>query len=118
MKYLLLAVLLLPGLAYAEQCPPVPTDEQRAAADYGPEPTDVEEKAREYLEFKLRDMGTAKIVFFKKPVKLWKVDVCPYEYVWSQQVKINAKNAYGAYAGYKDFLIYFRDNKVVGHYAF
>lgn len=81
------------------------------------EPTNYEIKAKEYYKFKLFDYESARFEI-GKPFKAYLNEGFAYggkvEWSgWAVRVKVNAKNRLGGYTGYKDNIIFFKNDKAI-----
>lgn len=98
-----------------------PTIDEFTKADYGekPDKSTYELKVKTYFEGCLKDPESAKYKF-EKPIKGWygktlsnlagprKID-----YGWIVLVRVNAKNSYGGYTGYKSYNCLFRGKELL-----
>ena len=95
-----------------------PGKEEMDKADFGPSPVGFETLMREWLRNNLKDYDSAKIEGFTEPMKSWWGNtgalLVPREinFSWMVSVRINAKNAFGAYVGWKVYQFHFRDGKI------
>jgi len=91
------------------------TQDQLAAADFGPVPTDTEKQCRQYFEEVLKDPESARYRFVA--VKQgWAKDGLimggKTHFGWVQIVEVNAKNSYGGYTGYKTHYLLFVNGRL------
>lgn len=109
---ILAAVLLLPQAGCGIMAPKVAmiTHQQAAELDFGPYPANYQEIVKDYLKKILKDPDSAKVEFLDKPEKATSDGLSDSSgsslsvprYGWGNVVRINAKNSYGAYTGYKN----------------
>lgn len=115
-----LFILLL--LVTLTSCALPPTKEDLAAADYGTPIVESDAKliAKKFLDKRLKDPESA-VIEWKNYKKSWMREGLihgggtRYGYVLNASIK--AKNSYGAYIGYKQYIFILRNNKVVSAYA-
>ena len=95
-----------------------PSQEDLAKADYGPPPTDYEKQIQKWMNDNLKDPFSAKMEEMSLPEKSWWGNLgallTPREinYGWRVTAKINAKNSFGAYIGWKKYYFYFRGGEI------
>lgn len=85
------------------------TREQLARAPIGPPPTQYETRVRDYFARHLRDPGSA-IYSLSPPVRGWEDD----RVVWAVCGTVNARNAFGWYAGPRPFVAFFEGDALRG----
>lgn len=115
MRLLLFTLLaLLAGCAMAR-----PTPEQCTNADYGPPPREgYQDEIKRAMADGLFDAGSAQWELYE-PQPIWwnntRTIFSPGEIKWGWRVrtKLNAKNRFGAYTGWKTTDYYYRDGIVV-----
>lgn len=109
-------ILALSAALALSGCATLPTAEEVAAADFGSEPTDHEEIVRTYYGNTLRDPDSAQYRTITNPRQYWLGDrFNGAQYGYLVCVTLNAKNAYGAYVGYKTDGLLIRNGTVVLH---
>lgn len=94
-------------------CTSAPTREQIINADYGPYPTNYEQRIKDYFSNILRDPYSAQYRFHKPfkgytnkaPIQGGGVD----KFGWIVRVWVNAKNAFGGYIGEKQYMFFFKN---------
>ena len=95
-----------------------PSKEEMDRADFGPAPTDCEKVIKKWMKDNLRDPFSAQIEEISQPEKSWWGQLGglavarDIKYGWVVTAKINAKNAYGGYIGFKKYWFYFRDGEI------
>jgi hypothetical protein len=95
-----------------------PNKEEMDAADFGLAPTDYEVAIKKWMKDNLRDPLSAQIDEIGQPEKSWwgqlggLAAARDIRYGWVVMAKINAKNAYGGYIGFKKYWFYFRDGEI------
>lgn len=96
-------------------CASMPTQQELASADYGEYPYSYEQIIKSYLEQRLKDPYSAEYRHIKGPEKRWAGFFGRSNYGYSVCYKINAKNSFGGFTGYKthNFMIY--NSQVVQH---
>lgn len=107
---------------FLASCALNPTAEQIAAADYGAPIT--EEKAisiaDQFLENRLKDKSSAKIEwgsFNKSWLREGIIHGGGTKYGYQLMARVNAKNSFGGYTGWKQYVFLLRDDRVVSAYA-
>lgn len=107
MKYFPVVALaaLLSGCAASS-----PSPQQRASAEYGPEPVNYQEIIRDFMGRQLKDPESARYEFSSAPVKAWYGGMGKYG--WGVCAHINAKNSYGGYTGARKSYFLIRDGFV------
>lgn len=109
MKKLLISILAAISLA---GCAAAPTNEEAAAADYGSYPDDYQQIVKSHMEGILKDPDSAKYQFLDTPQKAWN-SIGGLKFGYAVCARINAKNSYGAYIGYKTSYFLIRNNTVI-----
>ena len=99
-------------LLMAVGCATMPTEEEVENAYYGPEPSSndfVLDLIKEYSEFRLKDAPSSR--FYLTPIgkEGWLND----QFGWLYDARINDKNSFGGYDGWKEFRFLIRDGRVV-----
>jgi len=103
-------------------CAMPPTKEELANADYG-EPIsekDAQSIAKSFLNNRLKDPESATInwgTFEKSWMREGLIHGGGTKYGYRLNASIKAKNSYGAYTGYKNYVFLLRNNKVISAYA-
>lgn len=93
-------------------------------ADYGPYPQDYEQRIHSYLNEALLDADSAKIRIITPPRKVFRMSNqgvegsgrAGWDAFYLVCANVNAKNAYGGYAGWQTKLYQFKDGKMEGRY--
>ena len=94
-----------------------PSSEEFAQGDFGSQPTNYEQTVREYMNNSLKDPFSAQYQF-GQPEKAWygnpggllvSRDI---RYGWGVLVRVNAKNSFGAYVGWRNYGFYFKNNRL------
>lgn len=83
-------------------------------ADYGPVPSDYEEKIKAEFDTRLIDPESARYEF-GKPVKAYDNNIFSGEIDWigyAVEITLNAKNRLGGYTGRSAYTILFKDNVI------
>jgi hypothetical protein len=98
-------------------CITTPSSVQLASADYGPAPSEnYQQQIREYMMSVLKDPMSAQYQF-SAPTKGWMHDAPiaggKIHYCWKVDTKINAKNGFGGYNGFKSYTFWFQGGKVI-----
>lgn len=103
-------------------CASTPTESEIAGFDYGspPDEATLEIQMMERLKRGLRDAETARFDRVGKPEKYWckETGMATQKRLlvgWRVVAYVNAKNAYGAYIGYKRYDFFFRDGQCVSY---
>ena len=89
--------------------------EQVKTADCGPL-GDWQTVVKNGIRDQLKDPGSAQFKFdeFGEPRKSFtEFNESRVIFHWTVMVKVNAKNSYGGYVGYKDYIVKFRDGKAL-----
>jgi hypothetical protein len=93
----LLIVFLLASLS---GCATAPSADVMAAADYGEYPQNYQAIVKAYVSDSLKDPDSAQYTFLNFPMRgYWGFGGAKFGYVTC--VKINAKNSFGGYTGYR-----------------
>ena len=110
-------ILILAALFSLTACVSAPTKQQINVANYGPSPSDHESTIKDTIQFVLKDPDSAKLSTITTPRKEWFLNPANFNstfgYAWLSCAKINAKNSYGAYTGYKNWVFFIKNNKTV-----
>ena len=77
--------------------------------DYGPEPTNVEQIIRAYMDRALKDPGSAQVRFDRPLRRGWYSG----QYGWVQCLQINAKNSFGGYNGFRPNFFFIKHGRVI-----
>lgn len=107
---MLIKALALTFLGLLAGCATKPTANPQSM-DLGPQP-DVEAIMFEWFQRQLFDPGSVKDFAYTRP---WKCLVKPdqeYEYGWCANVKYNARNSLGKYAGLNEFQVMIQDGRL------
>lgn len=112
------AAIALTALMLAGCAATVPTHEQQANAYYGElvKQEHAQEVAKAYFETRLKDPDTAQYRFddlHSGWIKDAPISGGKFHFGFILPVKVNAKNSYGGYTGYKPYSLLFRDDKLV-----
>jgi ketosteroid isomerase-like protein len=93
---------------------------QVLGAEYGEMPTQYEEAIRQYFQEYLKDPDSVQYKEITKPEKGYVTTVAGVIFAhetrllgWTVKATINAKNAHGAYVGFKTYTFLFRGEKLV-----
>lgn len=93
-----------------------PTQEQAAAADYGPAPETYKAQADAYFNENLFDPFSAQIEYSAIEKGWWyfqpNLGVARLKFGWVLHAKVNAKNRMGGYVGWKAYKFCFRGEKL------
>ncbi len=104
---ILLATVFLFGCA--------PSQKEIETADYGPYPAHYEELIKEHMKNWLLDPHSA-VYEFEPPYKGYVfrgILLGGNHFGWVVKARINAKNAYGGYAGFKNYTFLIKYDKVI-----
>ena len=112
MKNIIVAVLL----TLLAGCAGLPTQQEAAAADYGPMPTNYEEIVKSFYGGMLKDPDSAQYKNISFPRQHWLGDrITGAKYGYLVCVTLNAKNSSGAYVGYKTDGLLIQYDSVILH---
>ena len=95
-----------------------PSQEELDAADCGPIPVDFEATIKTWMSKNLKDPFSAQIDEIGKPAKGWWGNTGALlvsrdiNFGWCVSAKINAKNSYGGYVGWRRYDFYFRNGEI------
>jgi hypothetical protein len=94
--------------------------EQAQTADCGPYPQNYQELTKQYITANLKDPSSAKYRLKEKPRKTYfedtlrgKLSTGETIFCWIVHVDVNAKNSFGAYAGFQTWQFYIRDGRII-----
>jgi hypothetical protein len=105
-------VVILNGCASALKHP-------SSTANFGSQPQNYEQAIKSYFEVILKDPDSAKYRF-SAPVKAYGNEGLIYGgdvswLGWLVDVDVNAKNSYGGYTGAKQYMVFFKGDRVFKH---
>lgn len=108
---------LAAGLALSG-CASLPTSAELAAADYGRDmsPDECIAVIEPALASTLKDPGSAQfkhVACYKGAMNSVPIMGLPVAYGWLQQGQLNAKNSYGGYVGFRNYMALLRNGAVV-----
>ena len=95
-----------------------PSKVELEAADCGPKPIEYEKAIMKWINDNLKDPFSAKTEEISLPEKSWwgttgaLLQSRNINYGWMVSAKINAKNSWGAYVGWKKYYFYFRGEEI------
>ena len=95
--------------------PPPPTPEELASASYGDKPKDYRQKIEDAFETILIEPETASFDF-DSPEQGWGPARGKNLFGWVVWTRVNSKNRFGEFAGWRDFKVLMADDEVVGIY--
>ena len=109
-KAIALLLLLFAG------CASVPTKEEIATADYGPEPKNPKEVVQKFINETFKDPYSVRDLTVATPQKYW-IGSSPLfgvekAFGWLIAFECNAKNSYGAYSGKERFYLFIAKGRV------
>lgn len=117
MRGILIAVLGLFATGCAVPYGGGPSTEEFNKADFGSPPQNYEQAIKNHMSNCLKDPFSAQYQF-GQPEKAWygktggllvSRDV---RYGWGVLTRVNAKNSFGGYVGWRNYAFYFRDSKL------
>lgn len=89
-----------------------PTSAELERADYGSYPKNFESTIRAHLRSQLKDPDSAQITFLNSPKSGW-YSLGGLKYGYVVCARINAKNSFGAYVGYRPAYFMIRNDIVI-----
>lgn len=95
-----------------------PGAEDMARANFGPAPENPEESILTWMNDTLKDPFSAQLEILAPPEKSWWGNLGSLlyprdiHYCWLIKSRINAKNSFGGYIGWKRYNFFFRDGKI------
>ena len=95
-----------------------PNSEDMARAYFGPAPEDPEASILDWMHETLKDPFSANLEILAPPEKSWwgnpggLLYARDIHYCWMVKARINAKNSFGGYIGWKPYNFFFRDGKI------
>lgn len=99
-----------------------PTPQEANAAEYGPKPSEPEKGINSYFHDTLKDPDSAKIEMGNLRREYWGYHGAWFRWSngfihhgWAMPVRVNAKNSYGAYEGFKSYLFLFENGFLIDH---
>jgi hypothetical protein len=95
-----------------------PSPRELAAADCGPEPIAAEEQIRDWLRYRLKDYDSVRLEV-ESPKKGYSTRLTPDRQLflgWDVVARVNAKNSFGAYAGWTTYHFFFRTGYIAAVY--
>lgn len=115
-KFPILIIIVFLSLT---SCITLPTQEEIDSIGFGePITIDYEKAIKERFEMRLFDFFSAKFKF-EEPTQYWIKDFSGQLYVgYGVPIYINAKNRFGAYTGWKKYVVLFRNNIIVAEQDF
>ena len=127
-----LLIAAVAGFAACAFFPATPKEVDLANADYGPRPENVDAAVNEWMKGYLNDPFSAVVERSGELRKGWWREyksgdlLLPaglartyvVKYGWVLPAKINAKNKFGAYTGFKSYELYFQGEKIVAYKLF
>ena len=84
-----------------------------SSADYGPPPSNYETTIKDYLSETLKDPYSADIKYLFEPRKDWTGLGGNKQFGYAVCARVNAKNSFGAYTGFKLAYFLIRHDQVV-----
>ncbi|MBC8549812.1 MAG: hypothetical protein ISR69_13455 [Gammaproteobacteria bacterium] len=118
MKQFSLGLLIIFSL-FLSGCMSVPTNQFVSSRYYGPQPEDTEVVAKKHFYYALIDGESAVYQVNPRAIKIYSYNPFGPEklnlakYGWLIDGKLNAKNKFGGYTGWKDFYLIYRNGEVV-----
>lgn len=102
------------ALVFASGCATQVGYAELAAADCGVQPTDAATQAGKWLKANLKDYDSARIEFavLEKDYSNSLRGRNIVSYGWMLPAKVNAKNGFGGYAGWRDYQFYFHEGRL------
>lgn len=109
-------VLVLFGALLLSGCMSTPSSTELSNAYYGELPQYYEGQIKQTIGDRLKDADSAKYQF-GTPSKAYlqggMAENFKMYYGWAIPVRVNAKNSYGAYVGYQDYMFMYLNNNLV-----
>lgn len=90
---------------------PPPTQQELAAANYGPPPRNYKASIIAYMGAILKDPESARYGFYGEPAKGYMG--ASRKFGWVACAMVNAKNSFGGYVGARQYIFLIRDDVVV-----
>jgi hypothetical protein len=118
MKVFPLGLLIILSL-FMSGCMSVPSTQFVSSQYYGPQPEDTETVAKKHFYYSLIDGESAVYQVNPRAFKIYSYNPFkpehPYlsKYGWLIEGKLNAKNKFGGYTGWKDFYLIYRNGGVI-----
>ena len=116
MKKVILFFLSMVFLMSITGCASSPSVDEFSKADFGVYPENYQELVKESLKYQLFDPISAQFEFIDVPKQgAWDRGIINgggHEYGWIGFVMINAKNRYGGYTGYQNYIYVIKNNFV------
>lgn len=115
---ILVAVLCMGLAACAVPFQGGPKPEDMARADFGPAPENPQPAILAWMNDTLKDPFSANLEILGPPEKSWwgnpggLLYARDIHYCWMVKTRINAKNSFGGYIGWKFYNFFFRDGKI------
>lgn len=95
-------------------CATPPSSYDIAMADYGAEPSDFEAIVKQHMRGLLKDPDSAQFEFQGTPRKGGRTSMFGgVKYGYAICVRINAKNSFGGYVGYRPNLFLIKDGRII-----
>lgn len=115
MKHIKLLILTLTFTLALSSCAGIPlTQEQVAKLDFGPEPKNYEQMAKDYYTNILKDPESARFKDFSKPAKGYSQSMMGTHAGYLVTFEVNAKNSYGGYTGFQSHNVIINGDRVIG----
>lgn len=101
-------ILTILSILFLYSCAMAPTKEELGKLDYGLSPKDPKQVFIDTIKYRLKDPDSLKILHVKSPKKMWSKDLyVGLKVYWVICGTYNAKNSFGAYAGYSTMAIWY-----------